>query len=307
MPETNPPCPDPRLARQVAFLHFLRLPLLGATAILALCLIQTTVACFSPPEGDANAIVTEPMETNEAVGAQEPPTGDNIRDESAVCVELAHADKTALPPAKQGPTTGQTGAPRQTGKGLGDVICRFSRESARDCSRTAGEWIERGRAISIPFASALAFVRQTSRELVRALPRSTGAPATSQSHQASASPPKPSPVEQGPPPVEQGPPAVKEAPLPVKVPPAGLTLLNPAETGVTVLYLLDDTAQSLRPGERKEWPASGPRQVRFHRGEDYGNAEYLLESGVYAFRVTEHGWELAKTGSTPPDSENTAP
>jgi hypothetical protein len=81
-------------------------------------------------------------------------------------------------------------------------------------------------------------------------------------------------------------------------PTAPVTLLNPVKTGGTVHYLLNGEVRSLRPGDKQELPSGRSWRVRFHRGADFGEAEYTPANGLYEFQVTEHGWDLSRTSGT---------
>jgi hypothetical protein len=69
-------------------------------------------------------------------------------------------------------------------------------------------------------------------------------------------------------------------------------LLNPGETGGAVHYLVNGQVHSLRPGETHNLGSGDTFYIQFHRGEDFGNAGYTLDSGTYAYQVTEDGWDL---------------
>ena len=69
-------------------------------------------------------------------------------------------------------------------------------------------------------------------------------------------------------------------------------LLNPSETGGAVHYLVNGKIYSLEPGETHNLGSGDSFYIQFHRGEDFGNAEYTLVSGTYAYQVTEDGWDL---------------
>jgi hypothetical protein len=79
----------------------------------------------------------------------------------------------------------------------------------------------------------------------------------------------------------------------------GLVLRNPAKSGGTVLYVLDGRVHSLRPGEKQELPKGLSWRIQFHRGGDFGSADYSLGNGTYSFQATLRGWELLQTGDVP--------
>lgn len=77
--------------------------------------------------------------------------------------------------------------------------------------------------------------------------------------------------------------------------PAGdVVLLNPKDTGGVVRYLANGEAYSLSPGETQNLGSGGSWLIQFHLGADFGNAEYTLSQGVYAFQITESGWDLQR-------------
>jgi len=83
----------------------------------------------------------------------------------------------------------------------------------------------------------------------------------------------------------------------------GLVLLNPARTRGTVRYVLDGQAHSLRPGDKQDLPQGLSWRIQFHRGGEFGNADYSLGNGTYTFKITARGWELIETGdASPPTS-----
>ena len=81
--------------------------------------------------------------------------------------------------------------------------------------------------------------------------------------------------------------------------PENVVLCNPADNGGTVHYLLDGQVCSLGPGEAQDLGTRGPWSIQFHRGGDFGDADRSIETGSFAFRVTESGWDLQR--ATPDD------
>jgi hypothetical protein len=73
-----------------------------------------------------------------------------------------------------------------------------------------------------------------------------------------------------------------------------LVVINPPTTGGVVHFLLDGEIVSLAPGELARVLAKESRLVQFHRGDDFGDEELRLVTGVYAFAVSERGWTLAE-------------
>lgn len=79
------------------------------------------------------------------------------------------------------------------------------------------------------------------------------------------------------------------APTPISV-----TLINPASNGTMLSFTIRGTRYTLEPGARRDLYFGGPRTIEFDRGEDFGIARYALQSGVYAFTATDHGWALRR-------------
>jgi len=79
------------------------------------------------------------------------------------------------------------------------------------------------------------------------------------------------------------------------VPPAApdLQIVNPAETGGTVFYLVNGEVNSLGPGESHNLKNGRQYTIEFHRGGEFGEAELQLQAGTYHFRVDDTGWNLA--------------
>jgi hypothetical protein len=76
-----------------------------------------------------------------------------------------------------------------------------------------------------------------------------------------------------------------------------VVLSNPFGTGGVVRFLVNGELFSLGPGESRHLDFPGPWFIQFHRGGDFGDAEYTVGEGVYAFRVTEAGWDLQRAAS----------
>jgi hypothetical protein len=77
-----------------------------------------------------------------------------------------------------------------------------------------------------------------------------------------------------------------------ELPSAELVLVNPVESGGTILYLVEGQAFSLAPGQSHRLPADRPWRVAFHRGDDFGDTEILLSTGEFKFAVGPQGWQL---------------
>lgn len=80
------------------------------------------------------------------------------------------------------------------------------------------------------------------------------------------------------------------------VPPAApdLQIVNPAETGGTVFYLVNGEVNSLEPGESHNLKNGRQYTIEFHRGGELGEAELQLQAGTYHFRVDDAGWNLTE-------------
>jgi hypothetical protein len=73
--------------------------------------------------------------------------------------------------------------------------------------------------------------------------------------------------------------------LPIKI-------VNPASSGVTLTYTLNGAAYSIPPGFSQTLVADRLWTIQFSRGAGFGDARYGLDSGVYTFGSSDHGWEL---------------
>jgi hypothetical protein len=71
-----------------------------------------------------------------------------------------------------------------------------------------------------------------------------------------------------------------------------LILINPPATRGVVNFVVDGQVFRLAPGEYLRLPASALRRVRFHRGDDFGDADHGCQLGAFGFEVTEQGWTL---------------
>lgn len=79
-----------------------------------------------------------------------------------------------------------------------------------------------------------------------------------------------------------------------------VVIVNPAESGGPVLYLLDGEVHRLEPGESQELTRGRDYTVEFHRGGEFGDAKRVLQAGTYRFGVNDDGWSLtaANTNDT---------
>jgi len=71
-------------------------------------------------------------------------------------------------------------------------------------------------------------------------------------------------------------------------------LVNPAETGGVIYYLVDGAAYSLYPGQMYQFDGEAAPRVEFHRGASFGDAMHDLGPGTYVFEVTANGWVLVE-------------
>ena len=76
--------------------------------------------------------------------------------------------------------------------------------------------------------------------------------------------------------------------LPIKI-------TNPAANGVTLSYTLDGVAYTIAPGYSQDFREDRGWVVQFSRGASLDQAEYGLQSGLYTFTSTDHGWELYRS------------
>ncbi len=76
--------------------------------------------------------------------------------------------------------------------------------------------------------------------------------------------------------------------LPIKI-------VNPASNSVTLNYTLNGTVYPIPPGYSQTLVADRLWTIQFSRGAGFGDARYGLESGLYTFGNSDHGWELYRT------------
>jgi hypothetical protein len=78
--------------------------------------------------------------------------------------------------------------------------------------------------------------------------------------------------------------------------PQGLaTVVNPADTGVTLAFVVNDQQFSLAPGQKQDIPVVPGMAIDFDRGGPAGAGRYALTPGIYTFTATASGWELYRT------------
>jgi hypothetical protein len=92
-----------------------------------------------------------------------------------------------------------------------------------------------------------------------------------------------------------------------------IKIVNPAKTGATVSYMLDGNAFTIPPGYSQEFQEDRAWVIEFSRGTNLDQTRYGLQSGVYKFARTDHGWELYRSqvpqtvATKPPTQTNPSP
>jgi hypothetical protein len=74
-----------------------------------------------------------------------------------------------------------------------------------------------------------------------------------------------------------------------------IKITNPAANRVTLSYTLDGTAYTIPPGYSQDFRDDRAWEIKFSRGANLAQAEYGLQSGLYSFTSTDHGWELYRS------------
>jgi hypothetical protein len=91
-------------------------------------------------------------------------------------------------------------------------------------------------------------------------------------------------------------PYVVQSPIIDNPAPAGsglpIKIVNPAANKTTLSYTLDGNPYTIAPGSGQDLTMDHPWVIEFNRGGNFGQARYGLESGLYTFTSTDHGWEL---------------
>ena len=77
---------------------------------------------------------------------------------------------------------------------------------------------------------------------------------------------------------------------------SGVLLTNPAENSVEINYVLGNNSYSMKAGYTQTLAEGQKWVIKFNRGESFGQAQYTLEDGTYAFGTSDKGWELYKSG-----------
>jgi hypothetical protein len=86
---------------------------------------------------------------------------------------------------------------------------------------------------------------------------------------------------------------VRPAPEPPPYAGPGVTIRNPAATGVQLSYTLDARyPYDIEAGQTQQLTRKGSYLVEFDRGGEFGRARYTITEGLYDFTLTDHGWEL---------------
>ena len=70
---------------------------------------------------------------------------------------------------------------------------------------------------------------------------------------------------------------------------------NPVTNKETLSYTLDGNSYTIPPGHSQEFSEDRAWVVQFSRGANLGQAQYGLQSGLYSFTSTDHGWELYRS------------
>ena len=74
-----------------------------------------------------------------------------------------------------------------------------------------------------------------------------------------------------------------------------ITITNPATNKAALNYTLDGTAYSIQPGYSQDFREDRAWVIQFSRGANLDQARYGLQSGLYSFASTDHGWELYRS------------
>jgi len=74
-----------------------------------------------------------------------------------------------------------------------------------------------------------------------------------------------------------------------------ITISNPATNTATLSYTLDGNAYTIPPGYSQELREDRSWVIQFSRGANLEQARYGIQSGLYTFTSTDHGWELYRS------------
>ncbi len=81
-------------------------------------------------------------------------------------------------------------------------------------------------------------------------------------------------------------------------PPAAMEsarVVNPADNGVTLSFMVDSQVYSVAPGAHQDVVGGPDRVITFDRGDSRGTGRYALRAGTYTFTPSQSGWELYHT------------
>ena len=74
-----------------------------------------------------------------------------------------------------------------------------------------------------------------------------------------------------------------------------IKIVNPAKSGVTLSYMLNGNAFTMPPGYSQEFQEDRAWVIEFSPGTNMDQTRYGLQSGVYKFASTDHGWDLYRS------------
>jgi hypothetical protein len=83
-------------------------------------------------------------------------------------------------------------------------------------------------------------------------------------------------------------------PLPAFGPAPRIAVMNPAELGIPVKFLVDGQPVELGSGQYVDLGPLRPNAITFHRGGSFGTTNYRLTEGVFTFTATPDGLNLAR-------------
>jgi hypothetical protein len=74
-----------------------------------------------------------------------------------------------------------------------------------------------------------------------------------------------------------------------------ITITNPATNSTALSYTLDGVAYTIAPGYSQDFREDRAWVIEFSRGANLDQVQYGLQSGLYSFTSTDHGWELYRS------------
>jgi hypothetical protein len=74
-----------------------------------------------------------------------------------------------------------------------------------------------------------------------------------------------------------------------------IKIVNPAKNGVTLSYLLNGVTYTIPPGYSQDLRADREWVIQFSRCASLDQTQYGLQSGLYRFTNTDHGWDLYRS------------